>query len=393
MWPQESAVCLRLALRSHCRLQGKWRSMRLAAGALAMCSKEAERARRAGKRSASLSCAVVSNCAAAIGCAFPGCLDWAQPFRPQWKGCRVGIFNSLIVAYLFLGGAGGGALVVLSLLEIANAPRIAARKWLLPSEFFARAWTACAVALILSVTCLLADVGRVERAVLLFASPVPSPISFGAWSLAAALVLAIAFALVNLFSFWDSRAAMAIPAGIAGTIAGSAVVVYTGVLLCTTPSVLAWETPLIPLLFGLSGVSCGVALCLGSGAFVECRDPLVGPIAELARFDGVVIIFEAVCVAVYVVWLLASPATFAAGQAFVSGSLRWLFWLGLVTCGLGIPFVLERLLTFGNSRSQLLWIALFVLVGGFALRYLAVGASAFDATQTTSLAAALASPQ
>ena len=60
---------------------------------------------------------------------------------------------------------------------------------------------------------------------------------------------------------------------------------------------------------------------------------------------------------------------------------------------MGIPLVLERLLTFENRRNQLLWVALFVLVGGITLRYLVVGISAFDATQTTNLAGMLAVPQ
>lgn len=76
----------------------------------------------------------------------------------------MGIFDSLIVAYLFLGSTGGGALTVLSLLEALNSPRLAACRWLLPAEFFARAWAACAIVLGLSVVCLLADLGRIDRA-------------------------------------------------------------------------------------------------------------------------------------------------------------------------------------------------------------------------------------
>ena len=217
----------------------------------------------------------------------------------------MGIFSTLIVAYLFLGGTGGGALVVLSLLEIANVPSIALRRWLLPSEFFARAWLACVVVLGLSVVCLLADVGRSDRAFLLFTSSAPSAIAFGAWSLAIACVLSGAFAAANAFGAWEIRARMAVPLGIFGVLAGVAVIAYTGVLLYGAPSVVAWQTP-------------------------------------------------------------------------------------LVMCGLVVPLAMERALTFSNSRNQLLWIALFVLVGGLALRCLVAGVSAFDATQTQSLANALA---
>ena len=305
----------------------------------------------------------------------------------------MGIFDSLIVAYLFLGGTGGGALVVLSLLEVLNAPCVAVRRWLLPSEFFARAWSACAVALGLSVVCLLADLGRIDRAFSLFSSSSFSPVAVGAWALAAACVIAAAFALANNLEMWDLRAKLAVPAGAAGTLVGMAVITYTGVLLAGLPSIDAWQTPLVPALFVLSGVSCGVALCLGAWAFVECRAPLMGPFVALSRADSVVVALEAACLLAYVAWLLASSDTSQAAWALLAGDLRWPFWAGLVVCGLGIPLVLERLLTFENRRNQLLWVALFVLVGGITLRYLVVGISAFDATQTTNLAGMLAVPQ
>lgn len=304
----------------------------------------------------------------------------------------MGIFSTLIVAYLFLGGTGGGALVVLSLLEIANVPSIALRRWLLPSEFFARAWLACVVVLGLSVVCLLADVGRIDRAFLLFTSSAPSAIAFGAWSLAIACVLSGAFAAANAFGAWEIRARMAVPLGIFGVLAGVAVIAYTGVLLYGAPSVVAWQTPLVPTLFTLSGISCGVALCLAMWAFVECRAPLMCPFIALSRADSAVVLLEAACLVGYTAWLFASPATAAAGEALVAGDFRWAFWLALVMCGLVVPLAMERALTFSNSRNQLLWIALFVLVGGLALRCLVAGVSAFDDTQTQSLANALALP-
>ena len=82
------------------------------------------------------------------------------------------MFSALTTGYLFLGGAGAGALVVLSLLECANAQRRFGRSpvrtlmtpapalasasatrarlrtaFALPDEFFARAWPLCFVAL------------------------------------------------------------------------------------------------------------------------------------------------------------------------------------------------------------------------------------------------------
>ena len=58
-----------------------------------------------------------------------------------------------------------------------------------------------------------------------------------------------------------------------------------------------------------------------------------------------------------------------------------MFWGVLAVCGLAVPLVLERFLTHGNSRTQLLWIAALLLAGGFALRWCIVGAGAYDVTQ------------
>ena len=301
----------------------------------------------------------------------------------------MGVFGPLIVCYLFLGGTGGGALLALSCLEVANAPMIASRRLYLPREFFARAWSTCVVVLGLAVACLLADLGRIDRAIALFTSPVPSAITVGAWSLAAALALAAAFAAVNVFDCGRARERIAIAGGVIGVIIGVLVVAYAGVLLRGAVAVLAWHTPLLVALFSLSGASCGIALCLGSLAFVESRAPLVSPIYALARADSAIVVFEVVCLAAYIVWLWASPGTHDAAFALMTGSLRWKFWLALVVVGLALPLAMERFITYGNSRTQLLPVALCVFVGGLALRSLVVDISAFDVTQTATLANSL----
>lgn len=301
----------------------------------------------------------------------------------------MGIFGPLIVCYLFLGGMGGGALLSISCLELANAPRIASRRLYLPREFFARAWAACVVVLGLAIACLVADLGRADRALALFVSPVPSTITVGAWSLAAALVLAVVFAAASLLDCGRLRERIALAGGVVGAIAGVVVIAYTGVLLNGAAAVLAWQTPLLVALFSLSGASCGIALCLSSLAFVESRVPLVSPIYALACADSAIVVLEAVCLAAYVVWLMLSPGSHDAACALVAGSLRWKFWLALVVAGLVLPYVMERFITYGNSRTQLLWVALCVFVGGLALRSLIVDISAFDVTQAASLAMSL----
>ena len=87
------------------------------------------------------------------------------------------------------------------------------------------------------------------------------------------------------------------------------------------------------------------------------------------------------CLAAYLVWGFADGGTRPAAAALATGDLAPAFWGGVAAAGLAAPFVMERLLTHGNHRSQLLWIAAFVLVGGLALRFCLVQAGLYDVTQ------------
>lgn len=289
------------------------------------------------------------------------------------------MFNMLTTCYLFLGGTGAGALAVLSVLECARAFRW--RSLALPEEFFARSWPVCTVVLGLGILCLTVDVGRPDRLLNLVVSPAPSALVVGAFSLVVALACAGAFSAFALFdNVRVARGAVAALA-VAGVGAAAVTAAYTGVLLQGLASVLFWQTPLLPALFVLSSVSCGVAVAFLAAAFVETRHPHMRPLVWLARVDGAVVVAEAACLTAYVLLALADEGAAPAARALVLGDMAAVFWGALAACGLVVPLALERFLTHGNSRTQLLWIAVFLLAGGFALRFCIVGAGAYDVTQ------------
>lgn len=292
------------------------------------------------------------------------------------------MFDLLVIGYLFLGGAGGGALAVLSVLE--GARLLVPRRLGLPDEFFARAWPVCLVVLATGIVCIAADLGRPDRLLALVVSPQVTPLTVGAYALAAGTVCAGAFWVLAAFDNVRAPRVARFALAVATLIAGLVTVVYTGVLLQGLASVLFWQTALLPAAFALSSLSCGAALALLAAAFVEARRPFVRPLAWLARVDGGLIVLEAACLAVYLAWGFASDGTRAAAKALATGELAPVLWGGVVMVGLLAPFVMERLLTHGNHRSQLLWIAGFVLAGGFALRFCFVQAGLFDVTQMPS---------
>lgn len=289
------------------------------------------------------------------------------------------MFNALTIGYLFLGGTGAGALAVLCVLECARALRW--RALAMPEEFFARGWPVCTVTLATGILCLLADLGRPDRLLHLLTSPEPSAMAVGSFALAAALVLSAAFSAFALFDTVRLPRVAVVCLAAAGVAAAGATAAYTGVLLESLASVLLWRTPLVPALFVLSSASCGIAVAFLAASFVETRHPYRGPLVWLARVDGGIVLVEAGCLAVFLLLAFAGEGTVAAARALVLGELAPVFWGVLAVCGLAVPLVLERFLTHGNSRTQLLWIAALLLVGGFALRWCIVGAGAYDVTQ------------
>lgn len=312
------------------------------------------------------------------------------------------LFNELTVTYLFLGGTGAGMCVVLSLLECFTARESMSVRLMsvapydsplsrfssalaLPSEFFTRAWPACFVLLALGVLCLLVDVGRPERLFNLLFSPQPTAMSVGSYAIAVTLLCSGAFSAMSLLDNVEPSRALSLAIAIVGVASGLVTAVYTGVLLSSLASVLAYQTPLLPALFCVSSLSCGLAGVFAALSFTEPRHPHVRPLAVLTLADGGLVLIETALLTLYVFWLFGSDGTASGAWALVAGDMRWLFWGGLLICGLVVPFVLERFLTHGNARTQLLWIASCLLAGGLSLRICAAGLAAYDVTQIPSL--------
>lgn len=320
------------------------------------------------------------------------------------------MFSDFVIAYLFLGGTGGGALVVLALLECANAPRRyfavrvtsglfsrpgefgavrtptrgqrLCRLFYLPGDVLKNAWIVCASALALGILFLFMDLGHPDRVFALLAHPNLSAITVGAYALIFALVCAGAFCILALADVPAPNARGIRALAALGIAAGAAVILYTGILLTQAVSVLFWMTPLVPALFCLSSLSGGIACVMLGAAFAAARQASDRVLVRLARIDTALIACEALALASWIIWGLATPGPDESAKALVAGPLGAPFWLGLVAAGLAAPAVLEQLPDRGGRRTQTLAIAVLVLFGGAMLRVCVVGAGSFDVTQT-----------
>jgi protein NrfD len=154
---------------------------------------------------------------------------------------------------------------------------------------------------------------------------------------------------------------------------GTGLGLYTGLLLGTMPSRLAWNSAVLGPLFLASGLSTGAASLLLFRLDDAEHRTLVG-------WDAIAIGAELVLIVLLLLgWATSGEAGRFAARSFLGGPYTAVFWSLVVVTGLLVPLAMEFL----ESRRHLPFIALvpvLILAGSLALRWillLAGQASAF----------------
>lgn len=289
------------------------------------------------------------------------------------------MFGTLAVVYLFLGGAGAGAIVLCSLIDLVwmkqpfgtaayvPGPSVASRERIVDFGFLVGF-----LALAVGIVSLLLDLGRIDRALDLFLSPSPTLLTLGSYALAALVFIGACLALVRFIYLPDVPRSAVVALEVAALVVGAAVMLYTGLLLQTIGGVAFWASPLVPALFVLSSLSSGTALLFAMSCFAERDSASVRMVRGLARADAVLVVLEAVCAAAFVALAGASdhPGVRESFVALAEGNVALVWWFGFVACGLAAPLVLEAVHLCGQGTRVLLGIvAILVLVGAFCLRF------------------------
>lgn len=317
------------------------------------------------------------------------------------------MFSELVVAYLFLGGTGAGALLISAVLMLLAddedvrcglASRFTDSRSAAYRRLFAPVLVAALGTLALGALALVADLGRLDRLLLLAVSPPSSYLVVGFWALSLCGMLAVAMLLAWLGVMPLRLLALKVLAVLLAVVSFVAVV-YTGLLLSGMPSVPLWFSPWLPVLFVLSALSCGTALLTGVTMLSGMLAVFGRTMRRVLRLDMALLVFEAITIALWLgtVWVqnggaapsgAATPTARAALEsvaALLSGARSLLFWGGLVLVGLVAPFAMEAALarrTAGKgvveassaSCACILASAGCVLVGGACLRAAVVAA-------------------
>lgn len=292
------------------------------------------------------------------------------------------MLSALTTTYLFLGGTGAGAVFVVCCLDLVWAREpfgVQAASCFdqasAPGRALALSLAVGAVCLVAGALCLVFDLGRMDRVGSLATNPSLTYLTFGAFSLAVLIALAAFLCAVRVLYMPIVSRTLVIMAESFAIVAALGVMAYTGLLLQSLSSVDAWNTPLVPVLFVLSSLSCGIAVVLLCAYFDGRAAGTLAMPWGLVAADAVLLVLEAVAAVAYCA-LVPSEVSFASfGSSGVLVLAAW--WFGFAFCGVAGPFALEaaarrRLLNAEWRQGAFACLALaaaLVLAGGACLRF------------------------
>jgi formate-dependent nitrite reductase membrane component NrfD len=271
------------------------------------------------------------------------------------------VFGWKVIAYLFLAGVGGGAAAVGAAFHL-----------ILPEAAFITRTSVILGAPLVVVGCILLflDLGRPQAAFRALSRPNQ------AWIARGTIILTV-FILFQVIQFagwiWPFPAPMSDSPlftflNVLGGILGLLTVLYTGFLFDTTRSIPFWSTPILPLLFLVSGVSTGIFALI----FVLLLSglPVDEEIGLLSRIDLFLILFEGLILFFYVHGMHEVTAARASVRRLIRDDLSSAFWGGVVGLGLLIPFLVEVFLA--DRVFAIVMACLCGLLGGIFVRYVVV---------------------
>lgn len=289
------------------------------------------------------------------------------------------MFSAFVIVYLFLGGFGSGLLLIAAFASLVfhcaldcNEIEVAAF-----DEWRNRCFLWGFVIVSCGALCLLLDLGKPERFVMLFVRPSSvSVLAYGTMFLTALIACSGFLVFTNFFA---GRVRIPIVARRVGEIAcvllSTAVMAYTGVYLMSTQAVAFWTSPLIVALFVASALSMGFSGCVFAGSLLRDTWMLEGANAALRWGHIVVLAIETCLLASFLAGAMNRGGRAADScMLLFSGDLEVWFLGGVVMCGLLIPLIREIAPASLRQADTLPVSDVLCVFGGLALRLCLVSA-------------------
>ncbi len=282
-----------------------------------------------------------------------------------------------IAAYLFLGGLAGGILMLSAIFNSLVIPG--------HPEIFAMPALVAILCVVLGCIFLIIDLGQPGVFWRVWTTA-KSIIKWGATFLVLAAVFAVVYFVAFLGDSWTFLAPLTDLlkpfAGVCLALAGFfglCVMMYTGIMLSTLKAHAFWATPALPVLFTISATSTGCAAIVLSVAgwpavpSLEALEAAEQMLSILHVVDIVLVLVEATVLLTMILSFVGAGNVTAkkAALRWVKGSYAGWFWVGMIGCGLFVPFMCYTACGGLTMAAELLG-PLFVLFGGCLLRFLVV---------------------
>lgn len=209
------------------------------------------------------------------------------------------------------------------------------------SSLQARVYTLCLALLILSILFLFWDLGSPERVLLILLRPHATVLTFGAIFLSIEVILGLLLVAATVFraSALRGRAMRIIETLVC--IFSIATMAYTGAFLMGSVGIAFWSSWTIVGLFLFSSLSCGLALALLAGYFIQDRALLLHAARPLQKWHLACLAGELLFVMLFAADTLGNPDAAGGIAILLSPDMLPTAVIGVLGFGIAIPAISE----------------------------------------------------
>ncbi|MCX7798660.1 MAG: polysulfide reductase NrfD [Melioribacter sp.] len=214
---------------------------------------------------------------------------------------------------------------------------------------------------------------------------ISSPMSWGAWILVLVYPVIIVNFLINppeiivrrfpklnlITSYINEHPKLIQNIGITNMLIGSALGIYTGILLSTMGARPLWNSSMLAVLFLVSGLST-------AAAFVHMISKSQYEKELLAKADNGFLVIELFVIMLFLIGLSTSSAVHMnAARLLITGEYAPQFWTFVIGTGIILPLIIQLLAV--NKKIKHNPIApILVIIGGLILRFIIVYAGQYS---------------
>ena len=282
------------------------------------------------------------------------------------------MYGTLVIAYLFLGGAAGGTFLVMAVWSLMLHHFYPHRSALVRRDFRllrGRIYAIATATLAAAMLCLLWDLDYPDRALMIFTLARPTVLTFGACVLAALLVIGALLVLANLFHIRIFTGATKRIFELVCAVFAVAVMGYTGVFLYSNVGVPLWHSPFLVGLFFCSALSSGLSVVMLVDYFSRAEAKLIHAVRPLQQCHLVCLAAELVFMAAFVAAAWTNPQAASAIAVLLSPDVLPTALIGTLGLGIVVPSSLESYALFRKEQRAIPVSDFVCLIGALCLRW------------------------